>query len=436
MPIDWNEVRYRGDAQDVKELFEIYRVGVYLDTFEENARRREEGIRERFLKGGIRLDQSLSPRIFKLFSDLCRRLEIEMDVEVFCLASLEVNAMAVLDLQQERTRSLVGVTAGALEKLEDNELLALLGHELGHFLFGNNRMSALFNTDENNPSTTVLPPLGESLFLRWHRKAEISADRVGLLACGDFTAAARTLLKATFGLSDRNINLDIAALMAQIDEIKGHPEMMKEAFSSHPLLPIRLNALELLSRSEKARRCGYEFKGKALGDNKLEDGVDELILLSKRAPVKPLDQVVMELCALGGVMVLSADGDVSEEEVKILIGLLHHYFTDEPEKEIVTDLAEVKKRLPEVIERFLKEKDEGAANFVISRLADVALADGALLEPEGGVILEIAQQLGMPVKSAYSVMIGAAQAVGFRVDVKLNRIAEQLKRSLRLSLRA
>ncbi len=51
---------------------------------------------------------------------------------------------------------------------------------------------------------------------------------------------------------------------------------------------------------------------------------------------------------------------------------------------------------------------------------------------EGGVILQVAEWLGVPSRIAYGIMINAAQAVGFRTDVKLNRIAEELRRSLQL----
>ena len=84
----------------------------------------------------------------------------------------------------------------------------------------------------------------EDEVVRWRKKAEISADRVGLLASRDFESAARSLLKASFGLSERNLNLDIPALLDQIEEIKGHPELISGAFASHPLLPIRLKSLQ------------------------------------------------------------------------------------------------------------------------------------------------------------------------------------------------
>ncbi len=435
MAIDWNDIRYRGDAKDVDELMTTYRVADYLQTYEENRRQVDQGVRERLMKEGIRLSEQLSPRIFRIFDDLCRALEIDAQAEVFCLPSQDINAFAILDVRKAKTYSLVGLTAAALERLDDAELKSILGHELGHILFGNNRLSALISGDANNPSLTVLPALGESLFLRWRKKAEISADRVSLLASRDFRATATSLLKATFGLSEKNLNLDIQALLSQVDEIRGRPELMEETFSSHPLLPIRLKAVELFSRSAKAKRAGGAVGGTPLEDEELENAVDDLVKLTRRYPYEPLDQAVMRVVALGGAQLLGADKDVSDEEVKILVQILHRWFTDEPENEIVTDRAIIDAKLPEAIDIVNREGDLQAKGFILSRLTDVALADGALMDAESALILALAERLQVPAKVAYGVMVGATQAIGFRTDVKLNRMAEEIRRSMQLGLK-
>ncbi len=436
MAIKWEDVRYRGDARDVEELMTTYRIGDYLEAFEENRRQVDQGIRERLMKEGIRLTERLSPRIFRIFEDLCRSLEIDAHPEVFCLPSQDINAFAVLDVRKERTWSLVGVTAAALERLEDAELKSILGHELGHILFGNNRLSALISTDSGNPSLTVLPAMGESLFLRWRKKAEISADRVSVLASRDFRATATSLLKATFGLSEKNLNLDIQALIGQVDEIRGRRELMEETFASHPLLPIRLKAVELFSHSAKAKRAGCEVTGALLEDDDLEQQVDDLVKLTRRYPNEALDLAVMRVVALGGAMVLGADKDVSDEEVKILVQILHRWFTDEPEGEIVTDRAVIDSKLPESIDLVNRESDNQAKGFILSRLTDVAMADGALVDAESAVILSLAEKLQVPAKLAYGIMVGAAQATGFRTDVKLNKMAEQIRRSMQLGFKS
>jgi hypothetical protein len=215
-----------------------------------------------------------------------------------------------------------------------------------------------------------------------------------------------------------------------VDEIRGKPELMEEVFASHPLLPIRLKAVELFSRSAKARRAGYPVEGDAIGDEELENAVDELVKLTRRYPSEPLHLAIMRAVALAGAKLLAADRDVSDEEVKILVQILHKWFTDEPESEIVTDRDEIAARLPEALETVKKEGGLDDKGFILSRLADVALADGALMDAESGIILEIARDLDVPAKIAYQIIVGAAQSIGFRTDVKLNRMAEKIRRSM------
>jgi uncharacterized tellurite resistance protein B-like protein len=148
-----------------------------------------------------------------------------------------------------------------------------------------------------------------------------------------------------------------------------------------------------------------------------------------------VEQAMMEVVALGGALLLGADGEVNDDEVKILIQILHRFFTDEPEAVIVTDPAVASARLPEAMAVLNAEGDGAAKNFVLSRLTDIALADGALMDAESAVILDLAHQLGLPSKAAYSLVIGAAQAVGFRSDVKLNRLSEEVRRNLQVGFR-
>jgi uncharacterized tellurite resistance protein B-like protein len=279
--VRWDDVRYRGDALDVEELTRTYRLNDYLNTFEENRRQ----------------------------------------AEVFCLPAAAVNAFATIDIREARAYSLIGVTSSALERLEDLELRFILGHELGHILFGNNRLD------------------------------------------------------------------------------------------------------------------GLRVEAPCLADAELEDAVDEMIHLTRRYPYRPVDRAMMQVVALGGALLLGADSEINDDEVKILIQILHRFFTDEPDAEIVTDPAEAAARLPQAIAVLNAEGDATAKNFVLSRLTDIALADGALMDAESAVILDLAHQLGLPNRAAYSLVVGAAQTMGFRNDVKLNKMSEEIRRGLQAGFR-
>jgi len=145
---------------------------------------------------------------------------------------------------------------------------------------------------------------------------------------------------------------------------------------------------------------------------------------------------IMRAVALGGAQLLAADRDVSDEEVKILVQILHKWFTDEPESEIVTDRNEIAAKLPEALEEVRKEGALDDKMFILTRLTDIALADGALMDAESAIILDIAKQLEVPAKIAYQIIVGSAQSIGFRTDVKLNRMAEEIRRSMTLGIKA
>ncbi len=95
------------------------------------------------------------------------------------------------------------VTTGLLKGFED-ELMFILGHELGYFKCGH----TLYNTMAQNLTYIIgiisdmtlgiggLVTQGIQLaLLEWSRKAEFSADRAGLLAVQDRGAASRALSK-------------------------------------------------------------------------------------------------------------------------------------------------------------------------------------------------------------------------------------------------
>ncbi|MCX6551604.1 MAG: hypothetical protein NTY02_11490, partial [Acidobacteria bacterium] len=64
------------------------------------------------------------------------------------------------------------------------------------------------------------------------------------------------------------------------------------------------------------------------------------------------------------------------------------------------------------------------------------LADGALMDAENALILDIAKQLEVPTKIAYQIIVGSAQSIGFKTDVKLNRMAEEIRRSMTTGLQS
>lgn len=89
---------------------------------------------------------------------------------------------------------------GAIDLLEEDELLFLLGHELGHIMAGHTPYQNLlitFYTPLLNmvPNAHLWLGLLRPMLLQWYRLSDFTADRAGLLVCQDINIALKAMIK-------------------------------------------------------------------------------------------------------------------------------------------------------------------------------------------------------------------------------------------------
>ena len=117
-------------------------------------------------------------------------------------------------------RPIIVLSSGLVHHLDDDELRFVIGHELGHAISGHAvyrtlllrllGLGGLLNAIPGGALGIRMVTVG---LLEWSRKAELSADRAGLLASQDPTAALRTHMKlASGGTLDE---LDVTSFLAQ-----------------------------------------------------------------------------------------------------------------------------------------------------------------------------------------------------------------------------
>ena len=434
--MDLHRIRYRGDKEDVELLFKDYNLEGIISTSEERQKLEESNFRNQLLKdGAFLLSQPISPRIFNIVTETKQKLGLEGEYEVFCLNSNSINAFAYVQPAEEKNFFIIGITSAALEELEDLEIQFILGHELGHFLFEHNRMNYLINPNPTSQGVTLLPSMGENIFLRWRKKCEISTDRIGLIACGNFENAARAMLKTAYGLTGKNLNLDVDSLLQQIDALKEEPEALEVNYRSHPLMPLRLKVMQMFAESpifKKVINGESDFSDKDL--NALEDRTDQWVNWIKRHPRRPLDMAAMQLVTAAGLKLVMTETVIMDEEIKVIIQILHKYFTDEP-GEVIQEIMQETAKLDNIIRTNVKEisekGDDRHKTFILSRLADIAIADGKLAKPEAGIIFDIAKDFGIQEKAAYSIVVGGMSSVGLNIDWKMNSLVREIKAQLR-----
>jgi len=192
--------------------------------------------------------------------------------EVGIYPSPEVNAFAT---GPSKSNSLVAVSTGLLERMNDDELEGVLAHEVAHIANGDmvtmtliqgviNAFVMFFakiaafaldqamrkdNEESRGPSWTyyisqmvfqmVFSILGSIVVMYFSRAREFRADAGAAKISGrDKMIAALRRLKSTFDIVEEDSNQQIACM-----KISGHSKMAK-LFSTHPSLDERIEALQ------------------------------------------------------------------------------------------------------------------------------------------------------------------------------------------------
>jgi Zn-dependent protease with chaperone function len=131
--------------------------------------------------------------------------------------------------------------SGLVEALEEDELVAVLGHELGHTVFEHTFLSSLMGGMLYRRGLGGV--LWSLVFLRWRRLAENTADRVALLACGQLEVVIRALIKLTVDTDAKTIDVDTILDQVYAQERVDLIERLGGLLGTHPQLAGRIRSL-------------------------------------------------------------------------------------------------------------------------------------------------------------------------------------------------
>ncbi len=221
----------------------------------------ERSLRLMFLSDSVRVSDQQFAHLNDMLRDACYILDLEKVPPMYVNQDPSPNAMCIgLD------EPIIVLTTGLVELLDEEEMRAVIGHEVGHALSGHAvyRTVLLFLT--NLALKIAWIPLGNVAVMaivtalrEWFRKSELSADRAGLLVGQDLQASMRGLMKLAGGNHLHEMNVD--AFLQQAEEYEAGGDLRDSVLKvlnmlprSHPFTTVRAAELKKWSASRDYQR--------------------------------------------------------------------------------------------------------------------------------------------------------------------------------------
>jgi Zn-dependent protease with chaperone function len=173
----------------------------------------------------------------------CRKTLGCEPVEVFIVPSRQVNAYT-FGLSSPKT---IVLYKPMLQIMDVDELKFVIGHEMGHIVFGHTWLNTVMGGMAGMPPSYGAALIFTFAFLWWNRACEYSADRAGLAACGNAAKGISALAQLAVGDFDtaEELKRALAVIERQDDSLEN---ILGETLSDHPMIAKRIKALQEYSK--------------------------------------------------------------------------------------------------------------------------------------------------------------------------------------------
>ncbi len=245
----------------------------------------ERSLRLMHLASSVKVTDTQFHRVHEAMRKACEILDCANQPEVFVTQSPFFNA-AVMGAD----KPFVVIQSSTLVNLNDEEVLCVVGHELGHIMSGHALYKTLLWILLNVSFRLVQIPFSQLLIVpvilalkEWDRKSELSADRASLLVSQDEISNSMLLMKMSGGnfVGEMSIN-DFFNQAAEYDQntafLDNLYKLLNTMNQSHPFSVIRLKEMKTWASSgayEKIMAGDYVRRGQEKED--VKEAVNETV---------------------------------------------------------------------------------------------------------------------------------------------------------------
>lgn len=213
----------------------------------------------------VKVTDQQFPRVYEAAKKAGAMLGVRVPA-IFAAPSSSVagRAIKIKVLGTEDSPHLI-VNLELVEKLDENDLVAAIAHELAHVQNGHILYATALHYLNNSAAffvRWVVQPAVMTL-QAWSRRAEVTCDRASLIAVRDLEKVLTSMVKLELGF-EKGSAFNAEEYLKSLPDVKKGIGRYAELFRSNPYVPKRVQALRLFADSALyAQLTGQDLTGKA-----------------------------------------------------------------------------------------------------------------------------------------------------------------------------
>ncbi|MCD6396919.1 MAG: M48 family metallopeptidase, partial [Spirochaetaceae bacterium] len=258
----------------------------------------EKSIRLLHLSSSIRTSDNQFPILHQQIRKIAAVFDWDYVPEVYVTRSPFFNA-GIYGVKEP----FIVINSQLVNSLNNDELMCVLAHEMGHLISGHSLYKTLLWLMLNMSfaalpvSDILIMPIVASL-KEWDRKSELSADRAGLLAVQKEDPSYSVLMRMAGGDKPSELNMNDFFLQADEYEnskglLDGIHKVLNTVWASHPFPVIRLTELRnWIAAGEYSRIIGGDYQRRGNNQNRTAEDIKDSFKYYKNETEKETDPVL------------------------------------------------------------------------------------------------------------------------------------------------
>ncbi len=388
------------------ELYKLLEGEIIESVLKEANFETGKNIWKNILEGhSFKVTPEMAPALYDLFTDVKKRLNYDRDIDFYVTNDPSLNAFAI-PRSDDTSNDIVNVNSGMISMLDNDELMFVVGHEIGHLISRYARINKLLNFVF--PANVEMPLILRHKIELWMKLAELTADRFGYIASPNLEKCVSGFFKMASGLDTGRINFDYQAYLKDNEKILEYFSHNECNLLSHPVNPIRIKSIELLNSSKLYKELS--FGNEITEDEELKKNMDKLIEVLLTLSSSELDYHRKYFLATGGLIVASVDKNISEGEIETIVEGLSG-FTVFP-REFFSSIIE-SKQITEIFQKSVSEilkNNPLERNVLLEYLVNLAISDNNISDKEIDRLYQIGENyFGMAKRESAQIIAGVIQ---------------------------